>query len=124
QSLASCELLFGIFKVLSTLKKGSFKFFLLFNFQGPLPRPSRRQLAYYISLFSLCQELLKDFSQVFRSVSLAFLRPCYNTTLRGKKSTVNGAIFGILQRFWQFDHLSFSFLWNFQTLCGKGLYSL
>ena len=70
QSLASCELLFGIFKVFSTLKKGPSSSSYCSIFKVLLPPLSRGSLL-IISLVRLfVKSFLKVFSQAFHSVSL------------------------------------------------------
>ena len=70
QSLASCELLFGIFKVFSTLKKGpsSSSYCSIFKVLSP---PLLRGSLLIISLvFLFVKSFLKDFSQAFHSANL------------------------------------------------------
>src|SRR5699024_8506536 len=84
QSLASCELLFGIFKCSLHFKRFRYKYSILFNFQGPAPFASRltAYLFYHITR-SLSSTFLKRFSK-FVSV-LWPLRGAleYNTTTAG-----------------------------------------
>ena len=64
QSLASCELLFGIFKCSLHLKRFRYKYSILFNFQGPALFASRLTAhLFYHRTGSLSSTFLKRFSK-------------------------------------------------------------
>ena len=81
QSLASCELLFGILRVQLHVKRFRYKYSILFNFQGPAPFASRlTAYLFYHRTGSLSSTFLKRFSK-FVSVSWPLRGALeYNTT--------------------------------------------
>ena len=72
QSLASCELLFGIFKVFSTLKKGPSSSSYCSIFKVLLPPLSRGSLLIISLVLLFVKSFLKVFSQAFHSANLVF----------------------------------------------------
>ena len=99
QSLASCELLFGIFKVFSTLKKGPSSSSYCSIFKVLLP-PLLRGSLLIISLVSLfVKSFLKVFSQAFHSANLVFCGSVIIPHREAKSQRVKACFFAKSQSF-------------------------